>query len=120
MKPSLPLPALLPALLGAMVGSLVGAEGRPAFVGDLEPSREATVLERIPAAGADLVVLDAGWQEGLATGMRCTVERDGEPVAEILLAGARLQLSVGLLFAGGPAFPEPGDRVRVRREPLSR
>jgi hypothetical protein len=120
MHPAQPVPALSLALLGVLAGSWVPAAEPPPFVGELAPSREATVLARIPAAGSDLLLLDAGWEEGLATGMRCVVEREGEPIAAILLAAARLDRSVGLLLAGGTALPVPGDRVRVRLEPLSR
>ena len=89
---------------------------RPDFVHqytrDIEP---ATILAIESLSLADVVIIEAGYENGYRGGMPCTVFRAGRPIAEILLVEVRPQISAATIESLVPGYSiEPGDRIRPR------
>jgi len=58
----------------------------------------ASVSEVYAGEVADLVIVDAGYDRNFCTGARCRVERNGKPVAEIVIAESAGEQSVALII----------------------
>ncbi len=57
----------------------------------------ASVESVVSGKSADLVVLDAGYAKNFSTGTTCVVQRNGVPVAEIVIAGTTADCAVALI-----------------------
>lgn len=84
------------ALLPFAAGAANAGAGVPAAVPIFESNAAAVAAIR---AGniADLVVVDAGYDRDFCTGARCSVERAGVPVAEVIIAAASRTRAVALI-----------------------
>lgn len=66
-------------------------------------------------AGADLVLLSSGHDAGLRQGMVLRVDRDGEPVARLLVVDLRARSSTALIVDLAPERAlRPGDIAVLR------
>jgi len=64
---------------------------------------------------ADLVIVDAGYDRNFCTGARCRVERNGEPVAEIVIAESAEEQSVALIInLANNQTIQTGDTVKLK------
>jgi hypothetical protein len=81
---------------------------------DLYPTGTSAVTHVVVLDEADLVVLENGVEEGFRTGVTCRVMRDGDRVAEIVLAAVLPHCSVGLI-TDRPSDEriQPGDWVEI-------
>jgi len=118
-----PMPALIAAavLMAGGAGLLRAQEAvaeapvRPAWVSaPLHASGETRVARLVPSGPADIVVLASGLDQGFRIGMPCAVLREGEPVANLVIADTRPEKAAGLItvLAEGKTI-EPGDTVRI-------
>lgn len=57
----------------------------------------ASVQRVVAGTSADLVLLNSGMEKNFCTGALCVVERDGESVAELIIAEANAENSVALI-----------------------
>lgn len=82
----------------------------------------ASVASIHPTDGADLVLVNGGWNAGLRLGMACQVGRQGLRIAELLLVDVQSDAAVGLIvqLAPGQAMRD-GDNVSVKisQKPVS-
>lgn len=94
--------------------SALAAAQAPAVVTSSLSVRPLHVAAIVPAAAADLVVLDGGYAAGWRQGMAATVDRDGTPVARVRFAALRRDRSVALITDIEPGSTlRTGDRVTV-------
>lgn len=83
--------------------------GNPAFVSrSIMPSSRAEVLSVRPAPDCDVVYLRGGYDQGLRTGMTCTVVRDSQLVARLVLVEVRPEFSAALILD----LPQQGVGIR--------
>lgn len=57
----------------------------------------ALVQEVTAGTSADLVLLDSGMEDNFCTGALCVVEREGSPVAELVVAESERDRAVALI-----------------------
>lgn len=86
------LSAISPLSAGTTDGQSVPAPEISVF-----ESNRATVAALFAGRDADLVLVDAGFDTGFCTGARCSVERAGVPVAEVVVAEASRERAVALI-----------------------
>lgn len=73
------------------------SEGRDAPEVSIFESNTASVAALFAGRDADLVLVDAGFDSGFCTGARCSIERAGVPVAEVIVAEASRERAVALI-----------------------
>jgi hypothetical protein len=87
---------------------------RPYWVDEsLEPSGRARIA-RIVDGKAYVVLLDGGLYQGFRTGVVCTVQREGAPVAQLIIVASEEHRAAALITAQpNTVIITPGDDVRV-------
>ncbi len=73
------------------------SEGRDAPEVSVFESNTASVAALFAGRDVDLVLVDAGFDSGFCTGARCSIERAGVPVAEVVVAEASRERAVALI-----------------------
>ncbi len=91
------------------------ADGQGVSEISISESNRATVAALFAGRDADLVLVDAGFDAGFCTGARCSVERAGVPVAEIVVAEASRERAVALItqIANNQTI-QTGDTVKLK------
>jgi hypothetical protein len=92
----------------------VTTSDRPYWVDEsLEPSDRARIA-RILNGKADVVLLDGGLYQGFRTGVVCTVQREGLPVAQLIIVASEEHRAAALITAQpNTVIITPGDEVRI-------
>jgi len=89
---------------------------RPYWVDEsIEPSGHARIT-RMVEGKAEVVLLDGGLYQGFRTGVVCTVQRNGESVAnvELIIVASEEHRAAALITAlSNTVIITPGDEVRV-------
>jgi hypothetical protein len=87
---------------------------RPYWVDEsIEPSGHARIA-RMVEGKADVVMLDGGLYQGFRTGVVCTVQREGAPVAQLIIVASEEHRAAALITARpNTVIITPGDEVRV-------
>jgi hypothetical protein len=98
----------------ANAGSRTTNIDRPYWVDEsLEPSGHARIA-RMVEGKADVVMLDGGLYQGFRTGVVCTVQREGAPVAQLIVVASEQHRAAALITAlPNTVIITPGDEVRV-------
>jgi len=98
-----------PALVGNRTH--VAVSDRPYWVDEsLEPSNRA----HIARIAYDVVLLDGGLYQGFRTGVVCTVQRSGLPVAQLIVVASEEHRAAALITAlPNTVIITPGDEVHV-------
>lgn len=81
-----------------MVTAGASTDNRPGFVGQLEPSNQATVRALVEGRAVDLVVLDGGWFEGLQIGMNCELTDGPARIAHLIIIDAWIDGAIALIL----------------------
>ena len=110
MRLALPLSVLLASAAAVCAGARTS--------GSAESNGRANVVEVVAGRSADLVVLAAGYGEGLRPGAVCTVSRAGQAFGSIVVADASERRAVALILSlDDGARIQPGDAVTLRANP---
>jgi hypothetical protein len=115
-----------PAILALLASAAFAAAGlahaqapaaasHPAWVDSPVESDGRASITRIIAGAPDVVVLDRGLSAGLRMGAPCLVERNGAPVAEIIIVASQSGRAAALITgqAAGVTL-QGGDQVRLK------
>jgi hypothetical protein len=78
----------------------------------IEPSGHARIA-RMVEGKADVVMLDGGLYQGFRTGVVCTVQREGTPVAQLIIVASEEHRAAALVILPNSVIITPGDEVRV-------
>lgn len=102
-----------PPLL-ANTASRIANPNRPYWVDEsIEPSGHARI-SRMVEGKAEVVMLDGGLYQGFRTGVVCTVQRSGLPVAQLIIVASEEHRAAALITAlPNTVIITPGDEVRV-------
>lgn len=116
MFPRFAVPAILAsALLPFSAGTVVARERIASEPVPIFESSAATVAGIVCGNAADAVVVGAGYDRDFCTGARCVVERDGVPVAEIVIADADRSRAVALItYLEKNNVIQTGDTVKLK------
>lgn len=97
-------------------GLVLAGVGRASGAILVERSVGAARVSRVaPLPGADLVLIDAGFEAGFREGMVCVVSRDGDFIGELLLVELRSRAASALILDLQPGFSlQSGDSVVVK------
>ncbi|MGF1451573.1 MAG: hypothetical protein ACFB21_05805 [Opitutales bacterium] len=121
MNPAL---AAFSALLLSALLTAVDAHGQsePPFVYEpVLPSAETTVFGVASTEIADVVLLEAGLDQGFRSGALCQVFNGPDAIAEIILVEVRTDRAAGLITAlTANQTIESGDTVRLKATSLAR
>jgi len=87
---------------------------RPYWVDEsIEPSGHARIA-RMLEGKADVVLLDGGLYQGFRTGVVCTVQREGTPVAQLIIVASEEHRAAALITdQPNSVIIKPGDEVSV-------
>lgn len=113
MKPfRLRLALFLPALLA--VTALRGLENPPFVYEPMRPSAKTTIFGVASVPEADVVLLEAGLNQGFRVGATCEVFNGETLIAEIVLVEVRMDRAAGLITAlTANQTIQSGDTVRL-------
>lgn len=87
---------------------------QPRWVSEpLSPANNSRIV-RILEGKADVVALDSGYYQGFRNGVVCVVQRNGIPVARLLIVSAEENRSAALILEQpATVIIVPGDEVRL-------
>ncbi len=102
------------AFSAVLSGSASGLTAE-SFDVSVSESNEATVSSVFAGTSADVILVDAGYDNDFCTGARCRVERGPLLVAEIIIAAAERGRSVALItFLENNQTIQTGDTVKLK------
>ncbi len=100
-----------PPLLASNSVKSAANPNRPYWVDEsIEPSGRAHIARMV----FGVVLLDGGLYQGFRTGVVCTVQREGAPVAQLIIVASEEHRAAALITAQpNTVIITPGDEVRV-------